>query len=123
MKGKRASTFVMIAIVAVLMAIAILLINQPSIFQEGNPLPLLGGIWQISVEGKPYAEVKDKPPTYMTKTDDYDELFAELEKIHSVRFMQETDDGFLFEGDGGRLTVSSRQYSRSYRLWVVSDKK
>ena len=122
MKGRRASTFVMIAIVAVLMAAAVLLINHTTIFQEGNPLPVVGGIWQVAAEGKPYAQIKDEPATYITRTGSHSELFGHLEAAYGVSFREQAEDGlFLFEGEGGPLAVDARQYPRYYQIWEVKD--
>lgn len=119
MKGKRASTFVMIAIVAVLMVAAVLLINHTTIFQEGNPLPVAAGIWQLAVEGKPFAQIKDEPPTWITKTADNRALFAGIEQEYSVKYTTEQEAGYLFEGGETKLVLGMRQYSRYYQIWEV----
>lgn len=122
MKGKRASTFVMIAIVAVLMTVAVLLINHTTIFQEGNPLPVAGAIWQLAVEGEPYAQVKEEPATFITKTGLHTELFDYIEAAYGVEFQRRTeDDVFHFAGEKGLLDVDARQYSRYYQIWEVQD--
>lgn len=119
MKGKRAGVFVMITIVAVIMVIAVLLINQTTIFQEGNPLPVFGGIWRLTAGGEAYAQINDAPVTYITKAEGHEELFAQIEKAHNVTFKQQSGSEYAFEGEGGKLTVTARKYSRSFLIWEV----
>lgn len=122
MKGKRAATFVMIAIVAVIMVIAVFLINWTTIFQEGNPLPVFSGIWQLSVGGEPYVQIKDEPATYITKTENHDTLFAYIEKTYDVKFTKQVNSRYIFEGKGKEVTAKVRQYSRAFRIWEMSEK-
>ncbi len=122
MKGKRASTFVMIAIVAVLMTFAVVLINHTTIFQEGDPIPVWKGVWQVAVDGVPYAQIRDEPVTYITKTGYHNELFEHIETQYSVKFQEKAqDDLYLFGGSGGPLKVDARQYSRYYQIWEVNE--
>ena len=122
MKGKRTSTFVMIAIVAVLMTVAVVLINQTTIFQEGNPIPVWRGVWQLQSADVPYAQIKDEPATFLTKTGLHSELFAHIEATYLVEFQERLeDDVYLFQGEDGQLKVDARQYSRYYQIWEVKD--
>lgn len=120
--GKRASMFLMIAIVAVVMLVVLFLINRNTIFQEGNPVPVFKGIWQLMVAGDKYAVVKDEPPVWITKSGEgnHDELFACIENTYGVKFKQKTGIVFKFEGNGKNITVSERQYSRSFQIWEAS---
>ncbi len=120
MKGKRVSTFVMIAIVAVLMTGAVVLINHTTIFQEGNPIPVWKGVWQLQAVDVPYAQIKEDPATFLTKTGRHSELFAHIEATYLVEFQEKLeDDVYLFQGKDGQIKVDARQYSRYYQIWEV----
>lgn len=122
MKGKRAATFVMIAIVAVIMITAVLIINQTTIFQEGNPLPVFGGIWRLSVGGEQFAQIRDEPATYIAKTGQHAALFEFIEKTYGVKFKEQMDSRYIFESDDKKVTVTSRRYSRSFQIWEMPEK-
>jgi hypothetical protein len=118
---KRVSTFLMIAIVAVVMLAAVVFINRQTIFQEGNPLPVAGGIWQLVMGGESYAKIKDEPVTWVTRSGEskHDELVAHIEDAYDVKLKSNEESTYVFEGERGTITVSLRQYSRSFQIWEL----
>lgn len=119
--GKRASTFLMIAILAVLMLATLIFINRSMIFQEGNPLPVAAGICRLTVGGEPYVKIKDEPATWMTEAgeSEHDELFSHIEETYGVKYTEQKDNDFIFDGEGKQVTVVFRSYSRNYRIWEL----
>lgn len=119
MKGKRRVSFLAIAGVALVMAAAVIVINRRSIFQEGNPLPVLAGIWRLEIRGEPYARIKDEPPTFIARAGRHDALFAAVEKAYGVTFRGASGDIYMFEGGGGKVRLAARNYARRYKIWEV----
>lgn len=127
---RRTATFLMIAVVALLMIVVLLLVNRQTIFQEGNPVPVFKGIYHIVFNNDPYVQIKGNPTTYITRADQqsggttvskHDELFKFIESNFSVKFTGQQGDRYTFTGDGGKtLTVLARKYSRSFLLWEVT---
>lgn len=120
MKGKRKVTFLMIGGVALLLAAILVLINSRSIFQEGNPLPVLSGIWRLVVNNEPYAQIEEAPATYIARAGVHDELFAFIEKTHGVKFKGNEGDRYIFEGEGKKVELVTRSYARAFRIWEVA---
>ncbi|HHY21022.1 MAG TPA: hypothetical protein GX525_03880 [Bacilli bacterium] len=108
------------AIIILFVAFA-LVVNKDMIFQEGNPLPIVKGM--LSLDDKTtYVKIKENPPTYLTKTNQKDDLFAFIEETNEVSFMEQLGSGYFFEGDGKVAILTSRQYSGSYQVWKYSEK-
>jgi hypothetical protein len=118
--GKRTSTFLMIAVVAVIMLFVVFLVNRTYIFQEGNPLPVFNGIYKIVMNKQPYEQIDNEPIKYIARTDKHDELFAFIEKTYGVKYKEEKGSGYHFEGDGKSVVLTQRQYSRSFQVWILT---
>ncbi len=109
--------WVMIIIIIGLM----LLININAIFQEGNPLLVFKGILQLN-DSKTYVKIKDNPVTYITKTNNVDDLFSYIEESDNVRYKEQMGSGHIFE-DGNKIVIlDSRQYSRHWQVWTYNRK-
>jgi hypothetical protein len=118
--GKRAATFVMITVVAVILSIVLLFINRSYVFQEGNPLPVFSGICQLTINDVPYAKIKDNPPTYIARTGEHDPLFSFIETEFGVKFKEQKENEYIFVGSSKTVKVSPRLYSRTYQVWALS---
>lgn len=116
---KRAATFLMIAIVAVVMLAALFIINRTTIFQEGNPVPVAKGIWALIVKGEPYAKIKNDPPVYITRPLSHDRLFSFIEATYGVKFTKEDNGKYVFTGKDKTVTLVTRRYSKSFQVWEV----
>jgi len=99
----------------------ILLININAIFQEGNPLPVFKGILQLN-DSKTFVKIKDNPVTYITKTNNVDDLVSYIEESDNVRYKEQMGSGHIFE-DGNKIVIlDSRQYSRHWQVWTYNRK-
>ena len=116
---KRVRTSVIIAGLVAVLLLALVLINSNSIFQEGNPLPLIKGMYQIQFGEQTYVKVKDAPETYLTKSQQASDLFGYIEKSRNVKFYRQLGTSYLFKGEGGEITVAARQYTSAYRVWEI----
>lgn len=118
---KRVPTFLIIIIIAAVMVTALVLFNSNLIFQEGNPLPVAAGIWQLVVGGEPYAKIKDEPATWMTRSGEgkHDELLSYIEASYGMKLIGPTDGAYVFQDDDKKVTVTVRQYSRNFRIWEL----
>ncbi len=99
----------------------IFLLNINMIFQEGNPLPVFSGILQLN-NSKTFVKIKDKPVTYITKTNNKDELFSYIEKYDNVRYREQMGSGHIFEDENKIVILTSRQYTRNYQIWEYNKK-
>lgn len=106
--------------VAALLVLTLFVINRAYIFQEGNPIPILRGMAEVSLEDHDYAIIQDDPTTYLTPAGDYDELFAYVEDEYAVDFQQETEGKYIFAGDGKEIVLEARQYTKYFRVWNLT---
>lgn len=96
------------------------LIYKDIIFQEGNPLPILKGIIKLN-NSNTYVEIYNNPVTYLTKTNKKNELFEYIEKENSVKFKEQFGSGYIFESNDKNIIITSRQYTRFYKIWFYSE--
>ncbi|MBP1927216.1 hypothetical protein J2Z76_003113 [Sedimentibacter acidaminivorans] len=108
-------------LIAVIILIIFTLVNKDVIFQEGNPLPIFKGIIQLNVSNN-YVKINNNPITYLTKSNNKNELFGFIEKENSVKFIEQFGSAYLFEGNGKSITMTSKQYTKFYRVWYYSKK-
>lgn len=88
------------------------------IFQEGNPLPIINGIFKLN-DNNTYVLISENPTIYLTKTNIKDDLFEYIKEEYDVKFKEQLGSGYVFEGDIG-LLLTSRQYTRFYQVWRLS---
>ncbi len=108
-------------LIAVFVLIIFTFINKDVIFQEGNPLPIFKGIIQLNNSNN-YVKINNNPITYITKSDSKDELFGFIEKENNVKFKEQFGSAYLFEGKGKSIIMTSKQYTKFYKVWYYSEK-
>ncbi len=113
--------FTMISVMIVAIISVILLININIIFQEGNPITVFRGIFPLS-SSETFVKIKDNPVTYVTITDDADDLFAYIEESDNVSYKEQVGLGHIFENRNKVVILTSRQYTRNYQIWEYSKK-
>jgi len=64
---RRKPVFVGVAVILILV-ISSLILFTPTIFQEGNPLPIFQGIIQLQLSNKKMVLLSNNPEKYITKT-------------------------------------------------------
>jgi hypothetical protein len=93
----------------------------PVIFQEGDPRPLLSGIWQLNFSRKDIVKLKVDGERYLTKSRNGREVIAGLMQSRGYEFAEQLGAGYFFKSkDGAGLVAVHRYYSRYYSLWNFS---
>jgi hypothetical protein len=111
-----------VKIIIILILGFILFSYKNIIFQEGNPLPVIYGIIRLN-DSKTYVKINDNPITYITKTNNKDELFSYIEKENNVDFAEQMGSGYIFKGENKNIIITSRQYTRFYQIWKYSEQE
>ena len=112
MKNKSLILFFLIILIG-------FIIIYPILFQEGNPLPILKGIVELSIRGDDIVKISDEPQRYISKTDREDSPMIKLMEEESWEFYDQMGSGYVFEKDEDRKIVSSVQYTKKYIIWEV----
>ncbi len=116
MKTKKLYLFLTITIILLLF----FLVNKDVIFQEGNPTAVLKGIIQLN-DTNTFVKIKDNPTTYVTKTNNNEDLFNYIEAQNGVKFKEHMGSGYMFEDTEKSVVLTSRQYTRFYQIWEFSE--
>lgn len=102
-----------------LIIISAIAIYKDVIFQEGNPLPVINGMFRLN-ETNSYVLIDENPIVYLTKTNNKDELFEYIQKQYDIKLKEQLGSGYIFEGENIRLIMTSRQYTKFYQVWRLS---
>lgn len=93
----------------------------PVIFQEGNPVPYLRGIWQLNYSQKDIIKLNVGGDRFMTKSRNGLGVVTALMKSQDYEFVEQLGAGYFFKSKNGqRITIVHRYYSRYYSLWSFS---
>jgi len=93
----------------------------PVIFQEGNPCPLISGIWQLNFSQKDIVKLKIDGDRHMTKSRNGQKIITEIMKNRGYEFVEQMGSGYFFKSKGGESIVAvHRYYSKYYSLWSFS---
>ena len=102
-----------------LIIVSTIAMYKDTIFQEGNPLPIINGMFKLN-NNNTYVLINENPTTYLTKTNIKDDLFEYIKKEYDIKFNEQLGSGYIFEKVNNKLILSSRQYTRFYQVWRLS---
>ena len=95
------------------------IVISPSLFQEGNPLPILKGIVELSIGNYDIVKITDETQRYISKTDKGNSPMINLMGEDSWEFYEQMGSGYIFHKDEDRKIVSSVQYIKKHVIWEV----
>jgi len=99
-------------------------VYSPVIFQEGNPLPQIKGIFQLNFAGKDLVKLSSEENKYLTKSDQGVEIIKTFMKDEGYDFIEQMGSGYFFVKDNLKgVIVTHKQYSRFYSLWNIAEEK
>jgi len=112
--------------ILVIISIAILVIGagimySPIIFQEGNPLPEIKGIAELTFGKSDIVKLSGSDNKYMTESKN-GMVIHDFMKAKGYEFTEQMGSGYFFESPTGQnAVVTHRYYSRYYSLWSVAE--
>lgn len=115
---KKRALIICIVVILIFIILSCIL-YVPSLFQEGNPLPILQSIIRLQLSNEKIIAISNNPERYITKTECGDDALISLMKSKGWIFKDQLGSGFIFENQGNSLTVVCRQYSKHFTVWTV----
>ncbi|HZK52947.1 MAG TPA: hypothetical protein VFC84_01895 [Desulfosporosinus sp.] len=94
-----------------------LIIVSSVLFQEGNPIPILKGIVELSSSDDKIIQISETPQRYLSKTNVGNAPLIELMDKEGWKFVEQLGAGYIFSKDGDRLIITGVQYSGEYIVW------
>ncbi len=119
-KKNRLVMYPLILGAAALLVLTLFVVNREYIFQEGNPIPIVSGMVEVSIKDRDFSIIRDDPMTYLTPAGDYDGLFSFVEKEYDVSFQDQSEGKYIFAGEGKEIVLEARQYTKYYRVWNLT---
>jgi hypothetical protein len=97
------------------------IIVSPVLFQEGNPIPILKGIVELSSADNKIIQISETPERYISKTNVGNTPLIELINKEGWEFVEQLGAALIFSKDKDRLIITSVQYTGTYIVWTLSD--
>ena len=98
-----------------------LIIVSPVLFQEGNPIPILKGIVELSSSDVKIIQISESPQRYLSKTNVGNTPLIELMDKEGWKFFEQLGAAYIFSKVGDRLIITGVQYTGKYRVWTLTD--
>jgi len=110
-----------------LMLILILVLSNKSLYQEGNPVPLIIGILQLELSDETLVHLNYKEKvSYLIKKDTLNSEFnlvsqsldryIELKTAQGWMFKETIGSGLIFEYEDRLITIETKMYSKHYMI-------
>lgn len=115
---------IMFALSLIVLITGLLIIRFGSaLSQEGNPVPILSSISKLEFAGSKYEQYSktDKTTKYVSKNTGasrYD-VIKDMMKTNGWDFKEQMGASLVFENNGQREVVGTRQYSKHYILSAI----
>src|SRR5205085_1213353 len=98
----------MLLIFIVLIFALLLVFFSATIFQEGNPIPVVIGIAKITMTGNPYAKIDENKYIVRANETDVKKLTGYLSE-HNVIYTERAGSGYLFRNKQGKTYPASER--------------
>lgn len=108
-------------IVGLIIFILFFVLNSPSIFQEGNPLPVVYGIIKLSLTEDGFTKIDEHKYIVKANTNDIQKLKDYLAKNNLVYFDQLGAIYFVKDKNGKRYMATLKMYSTYFMIWDFSN--
>lgn len=113
--------------ISLFFVILILVLTNRSLYQEGNPLPLIIGIVQLELSDDTLVRINyDDKISYIIKKDTSESEFnlisqsldeyIELKVSQGWLYKENIGSGLIFEYEGRLLTTETKMYSKYYMI-------
>jgi hypothetical protein len=104
------------ALVIVCFAIIFLLLFSPTIFQEGNPLPVVYGLITLDTTETPFVKINQNKYIFRANNGDFEKLTEYLRK-NNLLVVDREGAGLLFKDKNGQNhTASIRMYTSQFEI-------
>jgi hypothetical protein len=110
--------YLKVLVILILLVLAILfLIFSPTIFQEGNAIPVAKGIITISLTGNSYSKVDEHK--YIVKANVKEsKKFIDYLAQNNLEFVDQMGAGVIFKGKNGTQYIAIRRmYTTFFEIW------
>lgn len=116
------STWKKALIIIVVLLTSFFLIYKNTIFQEGNPLPVLSGILKLNFTSENIVPIAENNDKYITKNSNGRDSLVSLMAEKGYEFLDQMGSGYFFKKEGQpNVAIMHRYYSTYYDIWDVAD--
>jgi hypothetical protein len=116
-KNKKILLIASLAILAIGFLISL---YSPTIFQEGNPLPQIKGIIQLTFGDTDIVQLSGSDNTFMTESKNGTTIHNFM-KDRGYEFTEQMGSGYFFKSPTGQNAIAThRYYTRHYSLWTIT---
>lgn len=94
------------------------------IFQEGDPIPLIRSIAKLEFTDADFVLYAQGPDQYVSEFESGSDRYKVVKDFMQEKgwaFKEQMGSGLIFEKDGDKIVVETRQYTRNYFVWSIPD--
>ncbi len=114
-----------ILVILLIVVILLITVNRQTLFQEGNPIPVLIGVLKVNLSDENPVEISSADSTkYIVKKDNLDSKYGLISQslddyidiMHKEDwiFKEQMGSGLVFTRDNQKQTVVTRLFTRYY---------
>lgn len=96
---------------------------KDTLFQEGNPIPVISGIVQLKLGDKPYVQIDTESETYITPhtpvEGDYYYIVKTFMGEKGFAFLEQKGTDLIFSKGEDKTTVETRMYTSDYYIFSI----
>ncbi|MCD5322573.1 MULTISPECIES: hypothetical protein [Pontibacillus] len=97
---------------------------KDTLFQEGNPIPVISGIVQLKFGDKPYVQIDSESESYITPhtpvEGDYYYIVKTFMGEKGWAFLEQDGTDLIFSKGNDQTTVETRMYTSDYYIFSIS---
>lgn len=108
-----------IALGFLLCLILVFLFLGKTLFQEGNPIPILTAIIKLEISNKDYVTISNG--TFISENTGENRFNPTIDmmELQGWVYIEQIGSSLLFEKDGEQTLVETRQFSNQYIIWNI----
>ena len=108
-------------VIFTLLSVCFLYATFDGVFQEGEPIPVLKGIFQLHTKDIVFSQISSEPKKYITRVRN-ENVFEEFAKLQGWKFIERMGGILIYQdGSGNQIQVYFYAVSRFYRCFRVQD--
>src|SRR3989339_617022 len=88
-----------IVVIILILFAASFFLYRKTIFQEGNPAPMLSAVIKINLTGDEIVKIVASEDKYLTKSNGGREVIIEMLRTKGYKFIDQLGSGYIFENE------------------------
>ena len=108
-------------VIFTLLSVCFLYATFDGVFQEGEPIPVLKGIFQLHTKNIVFSQISSEPKKYIARVGN-EKVFEEFAKVQGWKFIEQLGGMLIYQdGSGNQIQVYFYAVSMFYTCFEVEN--